>query len=271
MVKSLLPYEMSYDYSYSQVPCESFGSSLVVASILSILVLLFLAWNRREKWPLFTFGILYFFINIILYSNTVMLIGATMADRFVYSASLGILIAVVFLIFRMVDSQESTTKGKFAFLILLPVMALYGWKTIDRNKVWKDDTTLFLHDVNVSRGSARTHFNAGTVLMDAAGQASDTTRYRLYSQSIEQFKQAVSIDPNDAGSYNNMGVAYFRIKDFRNSIPATRRAMELKPTDASLNGNLADAYFMSEQLDSAIVYYKQCIQKNVVKIGRAHV
>lgn len=266
LAKSLVPYEMSYDYSYSQVPCESFGSSLVVISIAAIITLLFLAWNRRQAWPVFSFGIFYFFINIILYSNTVMLIGATMADRFVYSASLGILIATVFLVFRMIGSQVSATNGKFAFLLILPVAALYGWKTVDRNKLWKDDTTLFLNDVNVSTGSARTHFNAGTVLMDAAQQAQDTSRNRLFSACIEEFKQAVTIDPNDGGSYNNMGVAYFRIKDFANSIRATRRAMELKPEDASLNGNLADAYFMSEQPDSAIVYYQQCIRKNVVTV-----
>ncbi len=263
IVKSFYPYNMSYDYSFNQIPCVTLGSLSFVASCTVIGLLFGLVYFFRAKKSIISFGILFFLITIFLASNIVVLIGATMGDRLLYTPVLGTSIAFVFLLFYLLKNEDLKTFYHPSVYFLCFVFLLFSFKTYNRNEVWKSNTTLFSGDLFNSPNSARVNFNYATVLFNQLPSDVELQQQKL-PYIIDAYKKALAIDPNDKGALTNLGVCYYRIKDYEKSIETTKKALAIAKTDYSLQANLADAYFRNNNLDNAISIYKELIQNDYI-------
>ncbi|RVT79587.1 tetratricopeptide repeat protein [Flavobacterium sufflavum] len=261
IVKSIYPYNLSYDYSFNQIPCVPVSSFSFVTSLLLIGMLLGLAYFFRNKNSLISFGIVFFLITIFLAANIVVLIGTTMGDRLLYTPVLGIIIALVFLLFHLLKNTELKTFFHPSVYFLSFVVLLFSFKTFNRNKVWKSNTTLFTEDLSNAPNSARVHFNYATVFFNQLSSDIELQKQQL-PFIIDSYKKALTIDPNDKGSLTNLGVCYYKMKDYNTSIYYTKRALALAKTDYSLQSNLADAYFRDNNFDEAIANYRELVQNN---------
>ncbi len=65
--------------------------------------------------------------------------------------------------------------------------------------------------------------------------------------AIEYFKKAVREDGRFAEALNNMGIAYFDLKDYRNAQECYKKAILLKPGFVEALLNLGSAYLFDEQ------------------------
>ncbi|UCG39056.1 MAG: tetratricopeptide repeat protein [bacterium] len=65
--------------------------------------------------------------------------------------------------------------------------------------------------------------------------------------SIEYFKKAVREDKKFAEAYNNMGIAYFEMRDYRHAQECFKQAVLLKPEFVEALMNLGSAYLFDEQ------------------------
>lgn len=261
IVKSIYPYTMSYDYSYNQIPCVTLGSFSFIISLLLVGLLFWAVYFFRNKNSIISFGVLFFLITIFLASNIVVFIGTTMGDRLLYTPVLGTSIALVFLLLHL--SKNKVLKNFYhpSVYILCFVFLLFSIKTYNRNKVWESNATLFSEDVSNAPNSARVNFNYATVLFRQL--PSDVTlQQQQLPAVIDSYNKALAIDPNDKGSLTNLGVCYYRIKDYEKSITTTKKALALSKDDYSLQANLADAYFRNNNLDEAIAIYKELIRNN---------
>lgn len=263
IVKSIYPYTMSYDYSFNQIPCVTVSSFSFVASLLLIGMVLGLAYFFRSKNSLISLGILFFLITIFIATNIVVLIGTTMGDRLLYAPVLGIIIATVFLLFHLSKNTELKTFYNPSVYFLSVVVVLFSFKTLNRNKVWKSNTTLFTEDLTNSPNSARVNFNYATVFFNQLPSDVELQKQQL-PFIIDSYKKALVIDPNDKGALTNLGVCYYKMKDYKTSINYTKQALTLTKTDYSLQSNLADAYFRNNNFDEAISIYKELIQNNYI-------
>lgn len=253
LLKTLLPAGMSYDYSYNQIPCETFTSPLVLAVLLIVLLLIWAAFNFRKTHPVITFGILYFFLTMLLVTNVFTLIGATMGDRLLYAPVLGICMIAVYVPYAFLKSYHRP-----AAYMALAVAFAGAVFTINRNADWASNTTLFTADVEKAPNSARVHFNHGVVLMGALPENIDRQQSQL-PEVIGCFERALKIDPKDAGSHTNLAVCYYRMKEYRKSADHSRASIAVNADDILNYNNLADALFKLEQYDSAIVNYRKVI------------
>jgi pentatricopeptide repeat protein len=263
IVKSIYPYTMSYDYSYNQIPCVTVSSIPFITSILLVGALLFLAYFFRKRNKLISFGVLFFLITIGLIINIVTLIGTTMGDRLLYTPVLGIIIAVVFLLFYVTKNTELKTFYHPSVYFLSVVILIFSFKTLNRNKVWKSNTTLFTEDLSNAPNSARVNFNYATVFFNQLSSDAELQKKQL-PFIIDSYKKVLTIDPIDKGTLTNLGVCYYKMKDYNSSINYTKQALALTKTDFPLQSNLADAYFKNNQFDEAISIYKELIQNNYI-------
>jgi len=251
------PHPLSYDYSYSQVPNISWTRPAAFIPLIICAGLLVIAIRQfRQRTPL-SFGILFFFITIALTSNIFVLIGATMADRFLFVPSVGFCIVAVWLLYDLRKKQPVSA----AFFWLTPVFMLYSYKTITRNNDWKNDETLFLHDVSSAPNSSRVHYNAATAMLGDALQENDANRKaKLLDETIEELETSLKLDSNYSLAWTNYGVALYHRKLYDRSVLASRKVLALEPENVTIYSNLADAYFMANQYDSAIVYFNRSIE-----------
>ncbi|TSJ41894.1 tetratricopeptide repeat protein [Fluviicola chungangensis] len=266
LLESIAPFKLSYDYSYNQLPCLSFTSLPVIGTLLAVIFCALVVIKTHRSRPEIAFGILFFFITIALVTNIFSLIGTTYANRLIYTPSLGIIISVVIGVFTLFKSQQTEKWQSTAFLISTLAAILFSIQTIQRNKAWESNSTLFTADLQNSPNSARVQFNYGVLKMNT--EQSDSSAMRQQWQlAASSFKKAISLDSLDANSYTNLGVVCYRLNELDQSVRYTQKAITLNPDDPSLYGNLGDAYFALKEYEKAANTFKQVIGWKDATIG----
>jgi tetratricopeptide (TPR) repeat protein len=85
----------------------------------------------------------------------------------------------------------------------------------------------------------------------------------LYERAIEDFDQAIRLNPNDAAAFDARGIAYARRDQYDRAIEDFDQAIRLNPNDAVAFVNRGNVYahaFISPFYDRAIEDYDQAIR-----------
>lgn len=270
LYKLLVPYPMSYDYSFNEFPGTSFGDPIVLLTLAVILGLLFIAFRQMKNKSVLSFSIFWFFITFALTSNLFVIIGATMADRFLFVPSLGFCIAAGWFVSRLTGHVDSgiAVMSNPGVLVTGVVAVVFIVMTYNRNKDWKNDDTLFAADVEHAPGSSRTHYNWGTAMMSYGDNPAndETQKNNWYKQAEAEFLTAAKIDTG-YGSWNvygNLGVIYSRQKRYAESVEMTRIAIKKNPYDRTFPSNLGDAYVRLQKFDSAKVNLEKAVKNGYI-------
>jgi tetratricopeptide (TPR) repeat protein len=263
-----LPINLRYDYSYNLIPGVEFNDPFAILGFIlfaggGIAWLLFL---RRKSIYAFPLSI-YFFSMAPGFAFT-FLRGGIFAERFLFSAALGFIILLLLLVFRIAKKLESSVKN--AQLIVLAGLTIllvipYSIKTIDRNKVWKDNYTLFSTDIKTGQNSAQNqrHF-AEQTLVKALELKDTTSRKKLARISLKAFDISLSMHPKFAESYMKCGVIYQLILNKPDSaIYHYRKTIECEPTNilkAEAFYNLGTVY---QNNKANLVYASYCYNQSL--------
>ena len=261
----VLPITLVFDYSYNTIPNVSIMNPQALFSILIIVGGLIYAIKNLPKRSAASFGILFFLGTVSLVSNVFFLIEATMAERFIYTPSLGLCVLIGYFANQLIQkknvnpspeiSKSTLTKNKL-FIPFIIVFVLFAGRTFSRNMDWKNNLTLLQHDVKISPESARIRYALGsTLLVEEALTAEEgsTKRANLVDRAIEELSKGVSILPNYNDAWFNLGIAYKEKKDAKNAIASFEKARSYKAfTEASRFSSAGVAYGMDGQFDKAV-------------------
>lgn len=217
------PHPLTYDYSFAQVPYRSFAEPGVWAGALWLLVLLAQSIRSLVRRDAIGWCAAFFLGTWLLVSGLFFNIGAPMAERFMYQASLPFIIALVLVVRRALAKAEERTvfrTGAAATLLVgLPLSLL----TITRNADWHDRDDLLIHDVAVSSRSARANTYAGIACVRKGQLLKDKAEQRVLAlRALGYFAAADSIVPDYMPTLLNSGVAYLMM----DSIPAAEAAWD---------------------------------------------
>ena len=249
IVKLIYPYEMAYDYSFSQIPIIGFFSLLSLTGLAMLLGLAYLFSKLYNKDPFVSISIAFILFPLLLTSNLFFTIGATAADRFLFVSTIGSCMLLVYLPYKFL---KPANYGVLKLGICL-VFFVFLKMTFSRNKAWKDNFTLYESDVKVAKNSARVHYNYGTGLMGLAEENSDQ---RLL-KAQQEFQKSVEIDPNYFDALINLGAVNNRLKNYPASIDLYRKAIRINKNSGVVYGNIGESFFRNEQPDSAVVYLRK--------------
>lgn len=226
------PNKLSADYSYRHFPYSSFKTGGVWISLLlhlALIILAFWLWMRRHIMA-FAFAIYFGFFFLIC--NIFFDIGATMGERLIYHSSLGFVMLVAW---GLAEGGEWLNRKKLpgsaiAAFVVVVIVSLYGWKTVERNPDWHDDFTLFTKDVKYVTESALANGNAGARYMDKGiAVRSDSTKtpeakqqlVRAFADTaLKYLYKAVEIHPRYVNGYLNIGLCHY----YRDEYPQAAEA-----------------------------------------------
>ncbi|MBK9402880.1 MAG: tetratricopeptide repeat protein [Bacteroidetes bacterium] len=260
----LLPATLVFDYSYNTIPAVSFAHPLAFLSFGLIVVGLLYAFKYLPKRSMISFSILFFLGTILLVSNVFFLIEATMAERFIYTPSLGLcLLAGYFANKWLIGNKTfegpvtvSHIRNNKLFIPGLLLLILFGGRTIVRSNDWKDNLTLLQKDVKSSPESARIRYALGsTLLVEKALEEPEgsAARKNYLERSILELQKGVSILPNYNDAWYHLGIAYKELGDAKNAVLAFEQARSYKPfNDANHFTSSGIAYGLNKQYDKAI-------------------
>lgn len=230
------PHPLSYDYSYQQIPYRNFGDLSVWFAIFlySILWIFAVAGLRRKD--LLSWCILFYLAGIFIISNLALNIGAPMAERFLFQATVPFSIFITALGSRIFSFLKASPAIQFsvATALLLLITGAGAYASINRNRVWQSNETLFLTDVKTVPGSARANTYAGVALIKLCDEAgTDSLKHYYAAESIHYFKIAEGIKKDYITTLLNMGVAYSRLDSLDAAEQVWARARIIDPGNAN--------------------------------------
>jgi protein O-mannosyl-transferase len=283
-----MPFPLTHDYYPRHIDIMNFGDWQVLLSVILYAGLVFLMIKNWSKRDLISFGIAYFLITLSIVSNIVFPVGTNMAERFLFMPSLGfcLIIAVLFekliQILRGGNSELNTVNNslklinfnelpKTVLIGFLIIFILFSFKTIDRNRAWKDNYTIFTTDIEVSKNSAKLQNSVGGETIEHFKNEPDKAiKEAKMKEAISHVLRATEIHPTYKNPYLLLGNAYFYLNDFDKSTQAYQQALKLDPNYKDALQNLQSVYreggkFIAQQegnIPKGIEFLQKALEMN---------
>ena len=293
----LFPYQLSYDYSFNQIPLVGFTNLFSLMSIIIHIALLTYAIKVFKKNKIVSYFIFFYFITFSIVSNLIFNIGTSMAERFTYMPSIGICVLLAYIFIRLlkINFTGGPVLKTVPLIILLLLVIFSATKTIARNKEWSDNYTLFKADIDKVPESARSHLyygiecfrlyekNNNPALVDSAiahlkKSAEINSKFYYawlnlgvvcehtdkYREALNSYNNVIKLEPENEQSIYGMGYVYGKgLNQPDSAIPYfVKLIYAFKSTKAIYYEGLGNSYSAKGNLQEAIKYYKQGISLN---------
>jgi tetratricopeptide (TPR) repeat protein len=258
----LWPARLSADYSFNAVPLFGWRSTrwediqaliaLAVCLGAVCLAVILAVRGRRAGRPLFFF-LVFFFVALSPVSNLIILIGAMMAERFLYLPSVGLAGCVVAAIYALSRSLKWPAFRRVAWAAFGLVCLALAARTYARNFDWEDERSLWSSAVDAYPESARAHYNSGNALVDVPGEL---------PEAISEYHAALRIRPDHVNAHYNLGKALAGIPGrMPEAISEYQAALRLRPDFAEAHNNLGAALSqMPGRLPEAVEEYRAAVR-----------
>ncbi len=235
----ICPFPLAADYSYQHFPYSGLDDPWVYLSLFTMLGLFALTVYLWIKRHVLAFALLFFWAFFMLINNMLFDIGATMGERLIYHSSLGFCMCAGWGIVWLAEKlQEQQRKFLVTFIVVaLTIPALII--TLQRNREWKNDETLFIADVQKHPESALCNGNAGARFMDRGlkylndSTMQDSVNYYA-DTAIFYLDKAVKLHPRYANGWLNLGLCYYNKKDYEQAAYSWEKVYGIFPSNPIL-------------------------------------
>ncbi len=220
------------------------GSLLVIAGLIYVIV------SFREKKPLISFAVSWFFLTLLPAMNIIPS-SVYFAERYLYVPSVAFCLLMGLYFKRLYRSRRKVLGIRASTVTVFLVIAIglaYGARVAIRNTEMKDEISVFLSAVKANPKSALMRNDLGIVY----------TQYGQPAKAIESFRIALALK-EDPVTYFAMAEAYTNMGQNQEAEISLRRAIELDPEFADAYYNLASLYAFWGKMAKAQKYLKDAM------------
>ena len=275
-----LPVRLSADYSFASIPpVSSLSDPWFIAGLIVVMVSVFLPWwtySRR-----LAFSIAFLWLSLLPVSNVFVLAPSGMAERYLHLGLVAVTLAVGWGVARSSALRRLWPLGVIAVLLLSAI-------TINRNRDWRSDFSLFSAVIEYYPDNARAHDNLAYGYYQRGDFVSAIYHYQraidiqptrlrahfnlgmLYSQArryhaaLASFRDALALHPNHVETHFNIGLTHQKMQQYAESIGHYQAVLKLDPSHAKTFYNLGRAYEQTDRLSEAAAQYESLIELNPV-------
>jgi tetratricopeptide (TPR) repeat protein len=258
----LFPITLVHDYGFSHSTIVSWVNPLVIFSILLHLGLIYVVIREFKKKSALLFGILFYFAALSVYLHILQIGPDYMGERFLFIPSLGFLIAIVALIERLtgasfnVDAEPvwKNGKAKIAFGVIALFFLMGFTKTINRNKAWENNTTLYEADIIALDDCARTQYNYACLLH--ANYYNSPSKLKQ-EKILYHYNRAVHISDRSMKPMLDLGNAYMEFGNFDKGKETFLKTIDSHPRVAPPLIQLGKYYLAQNNFELALETYRR--------------
>ena len=230
----IFPLNLTHDYYPRHIDIYTLSEFKPILSIMLNVALLIAGILFLKKDKLLAYGILFYFITGSIVSNIFFPVGTNMSERFLFMPSVGFAIIIPYILTKVLSD-----KNTILVIAISVISVLFSLRTVDRNKVWKNDFTLFTTDVFNSPNSAKVLNAAGGASITKAANLKDgNQKDDLLKNAINYLKKAVNIHPNYKNAYLLLGNAHYYTDNLDEAIRAYENALNIDPNYSEASKNL---------------------------------
>jgi len=204
----LFPFNQNVDYDFPM--SKSFWEVKTSLSFFFLLAILSLAINIRKKYRALTFGIFWFFLTIsvefIPRQNVIF-------EHKLYLTSVGLCLALVSLVFELIKTPKKR------LIIFTMTILLLSLLTFQRNKIWKNEITLWQDVIQKSPNKSRPYANLGSLYLDR----------QEYATALPLFSRALSLKPDNADVAHDLGFTYMLTAEQNKALEYFNYTLKVNP------------------------------------------
>ena len=204
---------------------------------------------------LISFGILWFFVTLSVESSIIPIIDIMFEHR-MYLPSIGAILTVMAMCaFALEKSSLKRSQFRTAAAGSLAVVIIaLAYAAHERNKVWKDELTLWSDVIAKTPRNPRGYNMLGNYYQ---------AKFRIYD-AIYYFRKALEVDASYAEARSNLGNAYIqtgRIDEGLNELMITAQHNRFDEIDSGiLYYNIARGYYLKGMPDPAIEFLNRALR-----------
>ena len=269
----LYPYPLLYYYGYDMIPVTTLSNIWSLLSLLIYAGMFGYAVMKFKEKSFLSFAILWFLIALAPYSNILVPVPGIVGERFVFNASLGFCLALVFFVFRIFKTDpKSLTIEMDARLKILAVVILllipYTVLSVSRNRDWRNLFTLYRNDIKSLNNSSKANIDyagylMGTVYQDPNFLRSGTANEFKYQVIVSHFRHALMVYPDNYQTTNDLGTVYlFLGKNYDSAVYFLNKAIAIDSTLQPAWVNLGMAFRNQQKYPEAIACYEHILRVN---------
>lgn len=270
----------------------SFLKPAVLQSFLIIVCLFSLSFSAYKKFPLFSFAIFWYFLNLL--PKFIANLSLMAAEHHLYLPGIGIfmVIAVVFKRLYYLLEKKKLLLKKIAFFIFILIFSLFCFLTFRRTTIWRNEYSLWKNNIKHSPLAWGAYNNLGLIVLNE-GKFEEANGYFLealagseklpakalqvslhtnlakmhlmqenFTLAEKEIMQAMAINPQVAEVHNNLGLVYVAKGLREKEIEEFKLAIALDHSLIEAYINLGVSYWRQDKSELAIKTLKQGIKIN---------
>ena len=229
--KIFFPISLSIDYSFNQIPLveDLFSSWQTIVGIIILTTLLVLFAFVKNQ--LLRIGIFIFLASYVVISNWVFKTGTIMAERLMYTPSLGLaLLAGVLFSY----SFSKFTNKRLLYGLFSISLVFYGFLTVDRNKDWLNSENLYKSAYDVAPDSVVNQTNRAYLDFIKGN----------FEEAEKRLGDVLKITPNHVAALNLAGQNYKKLGQYQKAEASWKKTIGIRSD------------FLRAYLGLGILYYE---------------
>ncbi|MFC1561213.1 tetratricopeptide repeat protein, partial [Candidatus Latescibacterota bacterium] len=236
-----LPINQNLDYDFpasrSFFEPSTLGSFFLLVSIFVIAIRLFP--NKRVM----SLGIVWFFLTLSI--ESIIPLHDVIFEYRLYLPMFGFNLFFVSMLHHILWEKHS----KVMIILLLLTISCYSFLTYERNKIFKNDFTLWSDVVMKSPNKERPYNNLGNYFFHLG----------KYKEAGLNFQKALKLNPNFHEAHNDLGSVLFHLGKLDEAILEFKKALNIYPAYSEAHYNLGYVLYYQGKLDEAIVEYQKAL------------
>jgi hypothetical protein len=171
-------------------------------------------YRSRRRAPFVAAGWLWYLGTLLPVIGIVHVGGQARADRYTYLPSLGVTLALVWLIADWWPRRRSVRRALAALAVAC--LAAFGASAAFQTAHWRNDLSLYTHATRVTTGNFLLLNNLGTALLEAG----------RWAEASAVFQETIRVNPEHCNAYYNLGRALLNAGRTLESLPPSERALD---------------------------------------------
>ena len=228
--KIFIPYGLSADYSYDQIPIVTnlFSSPSALVGLVVLGLMLWAIYHFfQRKVSFFVWALIFFLMPYLVISNLIFPTGTIMGDRLMYFSSLGAAMILALVIERLFKFSK-----RAGVIFLLILLAIYGLLTISQNRVWSSREALLTDSFKKSPNSLAAKTNFGILMLEQDKELAKQLSFEVYEKY-----------PDYIQNLNLRAAVEVQEGNLAEAEKFLERALELRPKHQNTLQNLSRVYF----------------------------
>ena len=243
------PTNLTAEYVFAY-PDSFFAFSNLIGFVVVVVLAItsFLIFKRSR---IVFFVIWWFFLTLFPVYNIIPIFNP-FAERYLYIPLVGFCILAAVVIQKLFYQRfsDNTLAKSLGTLSVVAILISYAMSTIQRNRIWRDNLTLWSETVITTPQSSIAHGNLGSAYQGLGRLAEASAAYH----------KAIELQSDSYKAFYNLGVLHESQGALKEAITNYSRVIAINPAFIDAHYNLANIYHKQGLLNEAIGHYRKVTQ-----------